>query len=665
MVTIHTENGKRLRINVLGDFNVSFKGSDANVDLKGAREILAYLSITQETQVLRERLTGILWPDMDNNRARTNFRQSLHHLKKKLNSVGYDHLEASRTTVGLTKNSFRTDIDILLHNISEDSNLPDVLFDFSPLGDAVLDKFTNTSDLFENWVVLRRRQIQQQVTSALNDRILTTPDINKKIAIARASLIQDPADERACRILMFSYAQIGKVAEALRIYRALWEHLSEEFDVSPTQKTQDLAVNIKLGEIAPEYVNAQESTTKESAPSVATLRPRVEIGEIDADTLTPELHSLVRAFRGEIMSRLSRFRECSFLDGTCLSDNSPRSDYQLFGVASFLANKLHISLRLLRTKSGELIWSESFADLSTMWPAILEEVAKRVSAETNIVLSRSRLTEITGRELYSLKGFDAWLSGQKLLFTFSKDNWEKATQLFIDILKKEQSFTRAYTSLAQLYNIRHLAFPGQKPDRSLFTDSLKLGNAAISIDPLDCHAHLCRGWSNVLLRDFTQGAVDFQTARTLNDHEPWIVLSSALGASFCGDIELAEFLADRSLKMGWTTEPHHWGYHATIRFLCNDFSGCINACVNANNVFFNTAAWHAAALVNLDRTFEASKIIDQAIKRCASHWSLNEEPSNYDVIDWVASGFPIKQVSATENFKKALYAAAQTSSNEM
>ena len=121
----------------------------------------------------------------------------------------------------------------------------------------------------------------------------------------------------------------------------------------------------------------------------------------------------------------------------------------------------------------------------------------------------------------------------------------------------------------------------------------------MELDPLDSRAHLARAWALCLSGGHGLASVAFELARSCNANDPWAVLSSALGAAYCGDQPLAERLAQRVLQEGWTTQRFQWGFHAPIRFLGGDYAGCADAAEAGGDAILNLPGWQAAALWHL------------------------------------------------------------------
>jgi DNA-binding SARP family transcriptional activator len=75
----------RLSISLLGPFQVTLDGTPiTDFATDKVRALLAYLAVEADRPHRREALTGLLWPDQPEAKARQNLRQALSHLRQAL-----------------------------------------------------------------------------------------------------------------------------------------------------------------------------------------------------------------------------------------------------------------------------------------------------------------------------------------------------------------------------------------------------------------------------------------------------------------------------------------------------------------------------------------------------------------------------------------------------
>jgi len=91
----------RLVVRLLGDFQVSRGSSGAAVPIRArkVRALLAYLTLHPGRAHARDRLTGLLWPDVGYVQARQSLRQALAGLRRAIAKTGALVVDADTVAV--------------------------------------------------------------------------------------------------------------------------------------------------------------------------------------------------------------------------------------------------------------------------------------------------------------------------------------------------------------------------------------------------------------------------------------------------------------------------------------------------------------------------------------------------------------------------------------
>ncbi|MEM7721188.1 MAG: BTAD domain-containing putative transcriptional regulator [Pseudomonadota bacterium] len=637
----------RIHVELLGPFQAAIGGERVVFPSAPSRALFAILALSEGMTESRQRIAAMLWDDADEAQARRRLRQALYALRTALGPAR-GAISSVEATLALDPDQVRSDLADLEDALAK-AQVPQLLLARADRVGMLLSDLPEPGTVFAGWLALRRRVIEARLTEALR-RIARDADQKAAEAAALALLTLDPSDEMAARDLIARHAKVGETARALQIYSDLWTYLDENFDMEPGEATQALIARVKMGQAADHTPAAPEGTV---------MRPdtAVRFGIHAPSNRSQELQAgpIADLFRVELMDRMSRFRELEIVD-TALRPRV-RTDYGLGLMVSDLRGETRLTVTLSNSMSGQVLWSRSYAELSSDWADKIFSVADSVSAVCNIGLSRARLIEIR-RSGPSERAFDYWLMGQMQLDDFRAESWDEATASFNRAIEIEPWFSGAWSSLSQVKNIRHLAHPGLAPDPVDLRRSRDLANRAIALDPEDSRAHLCRAWSNLLLENFDIAAAAFTDALDLNPNDPWTVISSALGAAFGGDMARALALMVRTTEERWANTPSVWAYHATIRVLSGEYAQAVAAADNAGTAILNIPAWKAAALVELRRLDEAAEAWGEfeAVARAA--W-VGEGPATTDgLIGWFRASFPIRRRRDRDRLHRAVAAAA-------
>jgi hypothetical protein len=145
-----------------------------------------------------------------------------------------------------------------------------------------------------------------------------------------------------------------------------------------------------------------------------------------------------------------------------------------------------------------------------------------------------------------------------------------------------------------------------------------------------------------------------QLACELNDNDPWTLLSSAHYDAFCGSIEQARLRAEQALTLSPAPSYIEWAYHCTIRFLCGDYAGALEACDRANNVVQILPAWRAAALFYLGEPEQARQEAQRFVNGLRSYWVGSSAPTDEAVVRWVMQAHPISVNERWEALRQGL-----------
>ncbi|WP_172841690.1 BTAD domain-containing putative transcriptional regulator [Bradyrhizobium lablabi] len=530
---------------------------------------------------------------------------------------------------------------------------------------------------FRVWVLAKRQTIHERLMRSLEAGLIganVPRDTKKKFAAAIVNL--DPTHEHACRYLMRAHAEEGDTAGALRIYKSLWDLLDRDYGMEPSPATEELVASIKLGVFEPPLadrgahakngvlaVRAINGSGLQPAPAASplsnapvktllVLRPFAMHG-IDED------HGhLVQGFSQHLAACLVRFREWSVVDRAPAADLLPVTgaapQYCIETTAYQAGAEINIVMVLRDDTTGIYVWSESFRLGLSNWFETQQRIIRRIATSLNVQLSTERLMRLAGEPDVSLDLHDRWLRGQNLITKFDPESWQRAVSIFRDAIRENPTFSPCYSSLVQMNNIEHFVHPGLFHDLEKARTTLELAKTAVQLDPVDSRAHLCCGWSHVMVGRGAEAAPHMELACELNDNDPWTLLSCAAYCAFCGSIEQAELRARQAHALSLAPSGLEWGYQSIIAFLCGDYAGAIEASGRAHGVIKTLPAWRAAALYELGDTETAREEAQRFLNGIRSFWVGSAAPTDEAVTRWLLQAHPININSRWEALRSAL-----------
>ncbi len=239
--------------------------------IRKATALLAYLSVTGKPHP-RDSLTTLLWPELDQSRARA----SLRHALWTLGCTGLaEWLDTDQELVGL-KSGYDLDVTAILGKIDQsqkhghpvDLGCPEcvALLTYAAglyRGDFLAGFSLRDSPEFDDWQLFQAESLRQEFAGIL-ERLVSmqtaTGAWGQAIPHARRWVSLDTLSEPAHRALMQLYSLTGKRGLALKQYETLSQTLDRELGIEPDGESQALYKNILSGRIHAEM--AESITTR-------------------------------------------------------------------------------------------------------------------------------------------------------------------------------------------------------------------------------------------------------------------------------------------------------------------------------------------------------------------------------------------------------------------
>jgi tetratricopeptide (TPR) repeat protein len=259
-------------------------------------------------------------------------------------------------------------------------------------------------------------------------------------------------------------------------------------------------------------------------------------------------------------------------------------------------------------------------------------------------VSAERMNQITIGAGVDLRAYDIWLFGQATLLGFDQEKWDKAAELFRQVVRQRPDFAPAFSSLAQLNNSYHIVKPGVVRSAKRTQEALAYAHEAVRLDPLDSRSQLCLGWSLAMSRHYDQAMIYIPLAHDLNAHDPWTLVSAANCYAFCGRIQQALDVIDGMQRdMSIALSRLQWAYHVAIRFMAGDYERCVAAADFAGDLNPNVPGFKAAALHHLGQQDAAQAELSRFFAVARHRWSTQEPATPESITRWFLYMFPIAE----------------------
>lgn len=655
------EPAVKLKIETIDRLRLTLGAQEIRITSRKARAVLGYLVLNETPSATREQLVGLLWSEIDDDRARGSLRHCVKELRIAFRGTEFEGLVLGTQSIALVPELVEVDLWQMLAEAKAGRAVSQLL-DVAGFTDRLLRDLESVDPGFQGWISVRRLSIWQTLLRNLEDALRQARvDGGFGEELARAIINLDPTHEEACRSLMLIRNHHGDIGGALKAYTSLFKVLEDEHDVEPTDKTQALFAELKAR--LPLTGGVQEQAAADdrrsviavssTAPAPKDAKLNLSVAPFSAEPVAVDWRYLVNGFRTELIGNLTRFREWNVRDHSPDDDaNAEPHQYVLFADAAPAAKGARLWLQLRDRASKDYLWVDAFNLESVDWGEAQQKLVRRIATALNIHVSAGRLAQIGPRPNKDLIAYDLWLKAQTHQLTVEPKGLVLAQSIYRDIISRFPGFAPAYSSLAQIQNSLHFAYPGRFRTPEATTDALRFANTAVKLDPLDSRSQLCLGWANAMSGFHDLAAIHHDIAVDLNPSDAWTLVSAALGSALRNDGASARRLADAAAGASVSSSGIQWRYLAMIRYLIHDFDGCLAAAEKAEHSIQNVFVWKAVALMQLGRCNDAVQAARQFFRSAKSRW-LNAEtpPTKENITAWFLHAFPFKSGEAWERLR--------------
>jgi DNA-binding SARP family transcriptional activator len=209
--------------------------------------ILAVLAAEGDRRVSRERLTGLFWPDADEERARHSLRQALYTLRQE---IGHD-IVRSDFVLSLDRSAITSDVAQFREALARG--------DRASAGKLVRGPFLNGFYLpsaapFQRWVEEERARLHSAATTAISglaaDAIVAN-DLDGAVTWWRQLTELDPLSGRFALGYLKVLAARGDRAEALAVARSHAALVRRELETEPDAEIRTLEASLRMAPAPP------------------------------------------------------------------------------------------------------------------------------------------------------------------------------------------------------------------------------------------------------------------------------------------------------------------------------------------------------------------------------------------------------------------------------
>ncbi len=452
-----------LELRLLGPITVTRVGRAVSLPAsRKVRALLAYLALAARP-VTRSQLCELLW-DLPND-PRGELRWCLSKLRGIVDEPAQRRVQALGDLVRQELEGCVVDaLDVIRASDGGFETLPVARLQAlakSFAGDFLEGLEIDRNPAFNGWLTAQRRRLRGCQAGVLEQLVRRGPE-SDAFSHLEQWLQLAPFDRHVHQALLERLASHGRVREAeehLAITTRLFE--SEGLDAGPlhaawrtihARRQAPAVAAIEIVEPAAELVPASPAPGRRASIAVMPLA--------DLTLAAATRGGIADALAHDIITRLAKLRSMFVIaQGTVFALHERRIgaeeagrildvDYVVGGSVRLKAGRLTVGVELAETRSGRIIWAETFNEGSDDAFLVLEEIGNRIVAS---IASEVETTERNRAILRPPSSLDAWEAHHRGLwhmYRFSKADNDRALHFFETAIRLDPTFARAYAGLS-------------------------------------------------------------------------------------------------------------------------------------------------------------------------------------------------------------------------
>ena len=237
----------KLSCKLFGVPKIEKDGQNVFLPYAKVNALLYYLFVNKV--VSRDEISGLLWPDENEENAKKNLRNAVYQAKK---ALAEDVIISPKKSILMLNEELDIEIDVdrFLRDPQENMSLYD--------GDFLQGFFLKDADTYEYWVTKMRNYYKDKFSSECYLKIESDIQAQRYDQVEdriRQLMELDEYDERNYRLLMRFYQDTGRNGKVIEVYYELSKLLRQELGIAPDEQTKEIYQH------SLEQIHVQESSS--------------------------------------------------------------------------------------------------------------------------------------------------------------------------------------------------------------------------------------------------------------------------------------------------------------------------------------------------------------------------------------------------------------------
>jgi TolB-like protein/DNA-binding winged helix-turn-helix (wHTH) protein/tetratricopeptide (TPR) repeat protein len=214
------------------------------------------------------------------------------------------------------------------------------------------------------------------------------------------------------------------------------------------------------------------------------------------------------------------------------------------------AERIRVTVRLVSSRDGELLWGDTFDEFYTHIFAVEDSISEQVTHALRIRLTGEDLRRLNRRYTENTGVYEAYLKGRYFQEKVTEEGFRKSIQCFQEAIEKEPDYALAYAGMASCYCLLSgLGLESMRPTL-LMPEARSAALKALELDETLAEAHGSMGMVRLKFDwDWPAAEKEFKRAIELNPSFAQAHLWNSLYLEAMGRMDEAIAAAQRAREL--------------------------------------------------------------------------------------------------------------------
>ena len=295
------------------------------------------------------------------------------------------------------------------------------------------------------------------------------------------------------------------------------------------------------------------------------------------------------------------------------------ADYVVEGGVRKLGQQLRITVHLIETQGGRLVWAEQYDRTLEQMLQVQDQITTTIAARIEPGIGSAERLRTEKIPPQSLQAWDFFRLGTKHFYkSTSEDNLE-AQQFFRRAIALDPDLAQAYGFLSYAMILRMLYFDAEPKEEQL-KEALAIAKTGVALDDQDALVRFTYGRALLAQRAYGDALAELEEALRLNPALPVVYCGLADSLAYEGRFAEAMPYFEKAISLS-PHDPQRWAFYsygALAHLFATEFAQAEQwawKAIRIPNCHYWPFAHRVAALGHLDRKADLRHALDELMQR--------------------------------------------------